>query len=99
MSERREPIFTTNLSDALPLTDVPEGKMQYSVTLDPCSLMPGRYVLAAAVTRGYVDAFDLVDNIPGFTILPVKADSDLVIDERWGYIFLRYPWSRRFLPD
>ena len=97
LSNQHEPVFTTNLSDSLHLEDVDKGTVEYSVTINPCYLMPGEYKVAAAVTRGYVDAYDLVDNIPGFRVLESTAASSLIADQRWGHLFFRYPWDRQTL--
>lgn len=94
LNELHQTVFSTVSSDSLQLEDAQAGIVEYSVTLRPCNLLPGRYRLSTYVARDFVETHDLVSDIPGFIVIPVKDSPDLVNDRRSGHLFLRFEWKR-----
>lgn len=98
LNELHQTVFSTVSSDSMQLEDVQPGILEYSVTLQPCHLLPGRYRLSTYVARDFVETHDLVPDTPGFTVVPVKGMPDFVHDRRSGHLFLRFPWKVRSAP-
>ncbi len=93
LTNQKQALFASAFSDSCPLESVQPGLVSYITLIDPCQLMPGRYDFALAVTRKGGDAYDFVEDVPGFTVLPIQSESSVPLDYRWGSLFFRFPWE------
>ena len=97
----REPLFASVLSDTIRDQRIEPGLYEFTVVLDPCNLMPGRYVLVAAASRwhregamrGELEHLDWVENVPAFSIRPT-SDQEESLRHRWGHLLNTYAWTQ-----
>jgi len=92
LTSHKQPLFASALSDCGPVKNAGPGTMIYSASIDPCQLMPGAYRFALVVMRKGGDVYDFVDEVPGFTVLPIPSENSIQPDLRWGSLFFKFPW-------
>ena len=97
LTNQRQPLFASTFSDYCQLEKRQPGLVIYTANMNPCQLMPGTYIFALAVTRKGGEAYDFVDDVPGFSVLPIQSENSVTLDYRWGSLFFRFPWKARSL--
>jgi lipopolysaccharide transport system ATP-binding protein len=93
LTNQRQALFASAFSDYRQLEKIQPGRVIYTATMDPCQLMPGTYIFSLAVTRKGGEAYDFVDDVPGFSVLPIQSENSVTLDYRWGSLFFRFPWK------
>ena len=93
LTKQRQPLFASSFSDCCPLENAGPGVLVYSATMDPCQLMPGAYRFALVVMRRGGETYDFVEEVPGFTVLPIESENSVPLDYRWGSMFFHFPWK------
>jgi lipopolysaccharide transport system ATP-binding protein len=93
LTNQRQPLFASAFSDCCPLRTAEPGVSVYTAVISPCQLMPGTYVFALAVTRKGGEAYDFVEDVPGFTVLPIQTADSVPLDYRWGSLYFRFQWE------
>jgi lipopolysaccharide transport system ATP-binding protein len=95
LTNQRQPLFASAFSDYCQVEKRQPGLVIYTATMNPCPLMPGTYIFALAVTRKGGEAYDFVDDVPGFSVLPIQSENSVALDYRWGSLFFRFPWKAK----
>jgi len=93
LTNQKQPLFASAFSDYCQLEKRQPGLVIYTATMNPCQLMPGTYIFALAVTRKGGEAYDFVDDVPGFSVLLIQSENSVTLDYRWGSLFFRFPWK------
>jgi lipopolysaccharide transport system ATP-binding protein len=95
LTNLRQPLFASAFSDSCQVEKTQPGLVSYTATMNPCQLMPGTYIFSLAVARKGGEAYDAVDDVPGFSVLPIQSENSVTLDYRWGSLFFRLPWKAR----
>jgi lipopolysaccharide transport system ATP-binding protein len=93
LTNQRQPLFASAFSDCCQLKKTQPGVVKYTAVMDPCQLMPGTYLFALAVTRKGGEAYDFLEDVPGFNVLPIQSEKSVPLDYRWGSLFFHFPWK------